>query len=143
MRKVFSREEIKSDLGKELLKPTRIYVKPVLRVMKKVRIMAIAHITGGGFYDNIPRILPEGLSAEIKLSTWPVPAIFKKIQERAKIETKEMHRTFNMGIGIVLITDLYNCERLVSLLKEKGEDPLIIGEIVPAVTGTDNKERSL
>ena len=133
VRKVFSREEIKSDLGKELLKPTRIYVKPVLRVMKKVRIMAIAHITGGGFYDNIPRILPEGLSAEIKLSTWPVPAIFKKIQERAKIETKEMHRTFNMGIGMVVVVGPRSVRKTVDLFKELGVKAWEIGEIV---TGT-------
>ena len=133
VRKIFSRGEIQANPGKELLKPTRIYVKPVLRVIKKVRVMAAAHITGGGFFDNIPRVLPEGLAAQIDLGTWRIPPIFKKIQDRAKIDIREMYRTFNMGIGMVVVVGPRSAQKTVDLLQEFGVKAWVIGEIV---TGT-------
>lgn len=96
-------EEFGRQVGEELLEPTKIYVKEVMAVKKKVK--GIANITGGGFIDNIPRILPEGLGVEIKKGSWPVHKIFTYMQDKGNIEEKEMFRTFNMGVGMVFIVD--------------------------------------
>jgi len=130
VRKIFSPEELIGKLGRELLKPTRIYTKTILKVLKEVRIKAMAHITGGGFYENIPRVLPDGLGARIKKGSWPVPSIFQKIQQRGQIEEKEMYRTFNMGVGMVIILGPRTAFRALSLLKELGQKAWIIGEVV-------------
>jgi phosphoribosylformylglycinamidine cyclo-ligase len=95
-----------------------------------VRIKAISHITGGGFTDNIPRVLPEGLSAVIKKGTWPVPSIFHKIQRRGRVEESEMFRTFNMGIGMVLALGSRSVSRTLSVLAEHGQKAWVIGELV-------------
>jgi phosphoribosylformylglycinamidine cyclo-ligase len=96
---------LKKTLGEELLSPTRIYVKPVLYLLEKYRILGIAHITGGGLLENIPRILPEGVAVRINQKSWPKPPIFSLIQKEGKISDEEMYRTFNMGIGMVLVVD--------------------------------------
>ena len=94
---------LKRTLGEELLQPTKIYVKAVLHLIKKYKILGIAHITGGGIVENIPRILPEEVSVQIDQKSWPKPPIFSLIQKEGKISDEEMYRTFNMGIGMVII----------------------------------------
>ncbi|HEB32094.1 MAG TPA: phosphoribosylformylglycinamidine cyclo-ligase [Spirochaetes bacterium] len=120
-------------LIEELLIPTRIYTDPVCEIVKKVTVKGIAHITGGGIPGNIIRLLPPGFGPKIYWEKISPPPVFHIIEDAGGIEKDEMRKTFNMGIGIVFITDWRNKERLVSLLKEKGEEPLIIGEIIPAV----------
>lgn len=130
VRKLFPPEEIKGDLGKELIRPTRIYAKTILSLLKKVNVKSMSHITGGGFYDNIPRALPKRIAARIAKGSWPVPPIFKKIQRRGQIEESEMFRTFNMGIGMVLVLDPWSTSRVLTLLADVGQKAWIIGELV-------------
>lgn len=121
--------ELDSTLGQELLKPTRIYVKPILHLLKKYQIKGIAHITGGGFLENIPRILPDGLQADIKKGNWLVPKIFKIIQQTGDIEEKEMYRTFNMGIGLVLVVSEEYQADIIESLTAMGERAYYLGNI--------------
>jgi len=130
VRKIFSQEEMKGSIGRDLLKPTKIYARSILQVMKKVGIKAMAHITGGGFYDNIPRMLPEGLAVRVKKGSWPILPIFRKIQKRGQIEEKEMFRTFNMGVGMVLICNPRSAERAVALFESLRQKAWIIGDVV-------------
>ena len=130
VRKIFSKEEMKGKLGRELLKPTRIYVKPVLQAAKKVRLKALAHITGGGFQDNIPRVLPKGLVAKIREDVWPIPQIFKLIKKQGGVEEKEMFRTFNMGIGLVVIVESRSARQAVDIFQDLGQKAWVIGELV-------------
>jgi phosphoribosylformylglycinamidine cyclo-ligase len=130
VRKLFPTEEIQGKLGKELIRPTKIYAKTILHLLKRSNIKAMSHITGGGFYDNIPRALPNGKTARISLGSWPVPSIFKKIQRRGHIQNYEMFRTFNMGIGMVLILSHRSAKRVLALLAERGQKAWIIGEVV-------------
>ncbi|NMC65418.1 MAG: phosphoribosylformylglycinamidine cyclo-ligase, partial [Acidobacteria bacterium] len=102
-RRVFTEKELKGDWGRQLLRPTKIYTPVILQTLKKIQIKAMAHITGGGFYDNIPRVIPAGLQVRIKRGSWPVPRLFKEIQRRGEIADKEMLRTLNMGIGLVAV----------------------------------------
>lgn len=125
-------EELGSTLGEELLKPTRIYVKSVLDIITSSRIKGIAHITGGGFLENIPRILPEGTGAVINKGTWPINPVFKLMQEIGKIAEKEMFRTFNMGIGLVMVIEDNKVEEVVKTAANMGEKAFLIGEIISA-----------
>lgn len=127
IRKALSEKEIK-ERGKELLAPTRIYVKEILRALKLAgsSIHALCHITGGGFYDNIVRLLPANRKAVIDKSSWRVPSIFRLIQEKGGIPEKEMYRTLNMGIGMVLIVKRNAVEKIRKHLK----DALLIGRII-------------
>lgn len=120
-------------LIEELLIPTRIYKDPVCDIVKEVTVKGIAHITGGGIPGNITRLLRPGVGPKIYWDKISTPPVFHIIEDAGGIEKDEMRKTFNMGIGIVFVIDRRNKERLVSLLKEKGEEPLIIGEIIPAV----------
>jgi len=129
VRKVFPEKEIKGKLGLELLKPTRIYTKSILQVMNRIQIKAMAHITGGGFYDNIPRVIPNGLGVRIKKGSWPIPSIFRKIQARGGVEEKEMFRTFNMGIGMVLVVGAKSAESAVRRFGKLGQKAWVIGEL--------------
>ncbi len=129
-RKVFKKSELKGKTGKTLLTPTIIYVKAILSLLKKVNIKSMAHITGGGFYDNIPRVLPQGTAALIYKELWRVPEIFKLIQRRAKISDKEMYRTFNMGIGMALLVDKKHVKRVHAVIKSHGLKSWTIGEII-------------
>ena len=129
VRKVFSLAELKGKLGRELLQPTRIYVRPVLAALKKFRIKTIAHITGGGFLDNIPRILPNGLDAVIKINSWPVPSVFKTIQKMGTISDKEMYRTFNMGVGMVLAVEPQDQRETLNHFQKKNVTAWEIGEL--------------
>ncbi len=122
VRKIFSAEELKGKLGLELLKPTKIYASSILKVIERIRIKAMVHITGGGFYENMPRVLPEGLGVKIEKGSWPVQSIFHKIQEKGQVEENEMFRTFNMGVGMVLIASSQNAQQALALFgKERTE----------------------
>jgi len=122
-------EGIENSIGDELLQPTRIYVKPVLNLIKNFNIKGIVHITGGGFIDNIPRIVPRQCCTVIRMNSWPVPPIFSKIQEIGEIEQMEMLRVFNMGIGMVLIVSEKEADDIVERLHVLGEKAYIIGSI--------------
>jgi phosphoribosylformylglycinamidine cyclo-ligase len=130
VRKIFSAGELRGNLGLELLKPTKIYAGSILKVMEGVRIKAMAHITGGGFYENIPRVLPDGLGVKIEKGSWPVQPIFRRIQEKGRIEEKEMFRTFNMGVGMVLIVASRNAHQALALFEKTGQKAWIIGEVI-------------
>ena len=118
-----------NEIGPELLTPTRIYVKQVLGLLKHFRLKGIAHITGGGFIENIPRILPPGCSAEIILGSWPILPIFSKLQQYSSLPDPEMFNVFNMGIGLVLVVDPEQAEAAVELLHRQGESAYIIGRV--------------
>ena len=115
---------------KELLVPTRIYVKPVLAVLAKHAIHGIAHITGGAFYEKMTKILPKNKCFQIKRNSWPVPEIFQKIQEKGKIADSEMFRTFNMGIGMILVAPAKNVVKVRSILKKHRVENFVIGEVI-------------
>lgn len=116
-------------LGEELLKPTRIYVKPVLSVLQEFPIKGMAHITGGGFVENIPRMLPEGVCAEVDYGSWPVPPIFDLLQEKGKLVREEMFNIFNMGIGLVMAVDSEIIHPLLERLEQLGEKAYLIGRV--------------
>jgi phosphoribosylformylglycinamidine cyclo-ligase len=118
-------------LGETLLTPTKIYVKPVLAVMERVRVKGVSHITGGGFYENIPRMIPEGLCAKIREADVRVLPIFDLIAETGKITRRDMFNTFNMGVGMCLTVSSADAETALSILHDQGEDAYLLGEIVP------------
>lgn len=128
-----------STLGDALLAPTRIYVKPVLELIKQLEVKALSHITGGGLLENLPRVMPENTLAEVDLNSWQQPEIFNWLQEQGNIATDEMHRTFNCGIGMVLVVSQANAEQALSILAELGEEAQIIGQI----KASDNAEPSV
>lgn len=124
-----------ASLGETLLAPTRIYVKPVLAVMKEVTIKGISHITGGGFYENMPRSIPKGLGVKIEKSAVRVPPIFSLIQKRGNISEHDMFNTFNMGVGMSVVVAKEDADRAVELFKANGEDAYILGTIVESEDG--------
>lgn len=129
--------ELGCTLGEELLKPTKIYVKLVQRIMQKFTIKGMAHITGGGMIENPPRILPPGCHLVIDDDAWTVPPVFKLLAQGGEIEAREMLRTFNMGIGFTLILARECAADLLAWLKKSGEEAYLIGEVVagdPGVT---------
>ena len=117
-------------VGETLLTPTKIYVKPVLALLEKVNVKGISHITGGGFYENIPRSIPDGLCAKIEKSAVKVLPIFKLIAEKGNISEHDMFNTFNMGVGMSIVVDKNDAETALAVLRENGEDAYVIGEIV-------------
>jgi len=121
---------LQNTLGEELLKPTKIYVKEILDLLKKFDILGIAHITGGGLIENIPRILPEGLSVEIDASSWQRPLVFSLIQKDGNIAKQEMYRTFNMGIGMVLIVPESESEKMLVELESMNCESYIMGQVI-------------
>jgi phosphoribosylformylglycinamidine cyclo-ligase len=127
--------DIGCTLGKELLRPTRIYVKPVLDLKDKIEIKGMAHITGGGIPGNISRILPKGFSAYIMDGSWPVPKIFRMIEKTGKISKKEMKKTFNMGVGYVMVVAVKNSEKALVSLNKSGYPAFIIGNITKGGRG--------
>lgn len=118
-----------STLGETLLTPTKIYVKPVLKVLESVDVHGVAHITGGGFDENIPRILKEGQGITVKEGSWPILPIFKFLEEKGNINHREMFNVFNMGIGMVLAVNKDDVKKTMQILKEAGEESYVIGEI--------------
>ena len=123
-------EELGRTLGEALLEPTRIYVKPVLALLEEVTVKGISHITGGGFYENIPRALPDGCSAKIDTEALRIPRIFKLLQEMGEVPDREMFNVFNMGVGMCIIVAAEDAEKSLQILKEAGEDAYIMGTIV-------------
>ena len=124
-------EELGKTVGEALLEPTRIYVKPILKLIEEVKVKGISHITGGGFYENLPRMLREGVSLKIDKNSYEVPALFKLIASRGNIPERDMYNTFNMGIGMAVIVPADQVEKAIDLLKEAGEEAYLIGEVVP------------
>ncbi len=122
--------ELGTTLGEALLTPTEIYVKPVLAAIEKADIRGISHITGGGFYENIPRSLPDGLGAKIEKAAIRTPAIFRLLQETGSIPERDMFNTYNMGVGMSLIVSGETADKALAALKEKGLDAYVVGEIV-------------
>lgn len=112
-----------------LLEPTRIYVKQILGLIKEVPIKAIAHITGGGLIENIPRVIPDNLAVQIDAKSWKLPPIFEWLREKGNVESHEMYKTFNCGVGLVLCIDTDNVDKTLSYLKNIGEDAWVIGQI--------------
>ena len=122
--------EFGKTLGEELLTPTRLYPKAVLPLIEQELVKGMVHITGGGFYENIPRVLPKGVTAEVDVTTWPRLPVFTKLQEWGNVAWPEMYRTFNMGIGMILIVDRKNVETVKENLSSRGETVYEIGRIV-------------
>jgi len=122
-------EEIGRPLGEELLKPTRLYPRLVLPLLERFRLKALVHITGGGFLDNLPRVLPEGLTMVIDPSAWEAPAIFRLIQAWGRVAEAEMFRVFNMGVGLALVAAEAEAPALVSALAEAGEKVIRLGRL--------------
>lgn len=128
--------EFGKTLGEELLTPTRIYVKPLLALMEQVDVHGVSHITGGGFYENIPRMLPEGLRAAVEKAKVPVRPIFKVIQGEG-ISEHDMYNTFNMGVGLCVTVAADKADEAVRILKENGEEACILGEVREGEKGID------
>ncbi len=145
VRKVFDVEnaDIKSpcealggkSIGETLLAPTKIYVKPMLKLFEEVKVKAVSHITGGGFYENIPRSLPKGFSAKIDKSALKILPIFKLIMETGNISERDMFNTFNMGVGMSVVVAKEDAEKTVEILKANGEDAYIMGEVIKSEEG--------
>lgn len=130
-------EELDCTLGEELLRPTRIYVKTVHKLIEKHSIKGIAHITGGGFIENIPRTLPAGLKAKVELGSWEIPPIFSLMQKLGNIEEREMFNTFNMGIGLVLVVKKSDVSAVLDTLKDTGEKAYLIGSVAKGEGGIE------
>ena len=121
--------ELGKSIGEELLTPTRLYPKTCLPLIEKFDIHGMVHVTGGGYYENIPRALPDNMGAEINVDAWEVPAIFKLLKEWGNVDWHEMYRTFNMGIGMIIIVSADEAEKVKSFLAEKGETCYTIGTV--------------
>jgi phosphoribosylformylglycinamidine cyclo-ligase len=129
VRKVFSVGQQKK-LAHELLKPTRIYVKPVLEIIKNVNVKGIAHITGGAFHGKLTRVLPKNMDALVDKSSWNVPNIFRLIQQKGNVEEREMFRTFNMGIGMILAVSPKDVKKTQKILAKNRLKSWVIGKII-------------
>jgi len=123
-------DELGASLGECLLTPTRIYVKPVLELMKRVTVKGVSHITGGGFYENIPRSIPDGLTARVERAAVPTPPVFDLIARTGHIPERDMFNTFNMGVGMSLVVAKDEADQAVGALRAAGEEPVLLGEIV-------------
>lgn len=127
--------ELGHTLGEELLTPTRIYVKPVLALMKQVSVKAVSHITGGGFYENVPRMLRPGITARIEKEALPRLPIFSLLQRQGNIPERDMYNTFNMGVGMCLAVPKEEANRAVRILGEAGQPAAVIGELAAGEEG--------
>ena len=116
-------------LGERLLEPTRIYVKPILALLEKVDVHSLSHITGGGLLENLPRVMPENTKAVIDAKSWTQPAVFNWLQEQGNIEATEMYRTFNCGVGMVVVVDASDADTAITTLKQQGVEASQIGVI--------------
>ena len=129
--------ELGHTLGEELLTPTRIYVRPVLALMEQVKVKAVSHITGGGFYENIPRMLPAGTTARIEKALLPRMPVFSLLQRQGNIPEHDMYNTFNMGIGMCIAVSAEEADRAVSALKASGEKARVIGSVAAGGEGVE------
>jgi len=120
---------LEKTLGEELLTPTKIYVKPIINALKSFQVKGMAHITGGGFYENIPRMLPEHLGAQIEHGSWPILPIFSILEEYGKIPHDEMFNIFNMGIGFVVVVDPKDADTALQFFNHEGESAFMIGSV--------------
>ena len=123
-------DELGTTLGKALLEPTKIYVKPLLAALEAADIRGVSHITGGGFYENIPRAVPDGLCARIDRAAIKIPAVFSLLQRAGDIPERDMFNTYNMGVGMSLVVSKDTADRALEALRAAGEDAYVIGEIV-------------
>ncbi|MEH6811612.1 MAG: phosphoribosylformylglycinamidine cyclo-ligase [Motiliproteus sp.] len=128
-------------LGEALLEPTRIYVKPLLKLIKESQVNALSHITGGGLLENIPRVLPENAKAVIDVKAWEMPEIFNWIQQHGNVEATEMYRTLNCGVGMVVCVPAECADAAIKILKEQGEEAFIAGKI--EALGSDEEQVEL
>ncbi|GIO69948.1 phosphoribosylformylglycinamidine cyclo-ligase [Paenibacillus cookii] len=134
--------ELGGTLGDALLAPTKIYVKPLLALLEQLPVKGMAHITGGGFIENIPRMLPDHVNVDIEYGSWPILPIFELLQRKGSISNRDMFTTFNMGIGLVLVVKAEDAEKAVGFLKGQGEEAYIIGKVtagesIVTFTGAD------
>ncbi|HWO55755.1 MAG TPA: phosphoribosylformylglycinamidine cyclo-ligase [Paenibacillus cookii] len=134
--------ELEGTLGDALLAPTKIYVKPLLALLEQLPVKGMAHITGGGFIENIPRMLPDHVNVDIEYGSWPILPIFELMQRKGSISNRDMFTTFNMGIGLVLVVKAEDAEKAVGFLKGQGEEAYIIGKVtagesIVTFTGAD------
>lgn len=127
--------ELGGTLGETLLTPTRIYVKPVLAAIEAADVKAISHITGGGFYENIPRMLKEGLTARVEKAAVPLPPVFSLMQKTGNIPERDMYNTFNMGVGLCMAVSKETAQKAVEALEAAGERAVVIGEVVQGNEG--------
>ncbi|MBO4866033.1 MAG: phosphoribosylformylglycinamidine cyclo-ligase [Ruminococcus sp.] len=128
-------DELGTTLGEALLTPTRIYVKAIMSLLDAVKVKSISHITGGGFYENIPRALPKGISAQIKRSDVQVLPIFDLIAKTGNIPERDMFNTFNMGVGMTVVVDKADADAAIAAIKAAGEDAYVLGELVESDMG--------
>jgi phosphoribosylformylglycinamidine cyclo-ligase len=129
-------DDLGRTIGEELLEPTKIYSEILRHLLKDFPIHGIAHVTGGGIVDNLPRVLPASCKAVIQERSWEAPSIFHFLQEAGKISTQEMRRTFNNGIGIILVTPGGEAQTIVEFLNAMGEKAYVIGEVVARKRGS-------
>ena len=127
--------ELDKPLGETLLTPTRIYVKPMLELIKQVNVKAVSHITGGGFYENIPRMLKDGLTAKIEKWSIPVLPVFDVIQKVGNIPERDMFNTFNMGVGMIATVSKEDADKAIEVLRQAGEKACVIGEVINGSEG--------
>jgi phosphoribosylformylglycinamidine cyclo-ligase len=121
----------------ELLEPTRIYARSIQKLLESVEVRAMAHVTGGGLTGNVPRVLPQGCRARIFRDSWSMPAVFETLREAGRVEDAEMFRTFNMGIGYLVIVPPTAAETAARLLREEGEKVARLGEVVAGERGVE------
>ena len=129
LRKIFSASQLKGAIGRKLLTPTIIYVRPIMKLVQQLPVKGIVNITGGGFYDNLPRVIPRGLGAEINAKVWSIPEIFRVAQKAGGISDHEMFKTFNMGIGMVVVLDDSYAKQAQQILKTFKLNSWVIGQI--------------
>jgi phosphoribosylformylglycinamidine cyclo-ligase len=129
-------------IGEAFIAPTRIYVKPVLGLLRRFRVGGIVHLTGGGWTENIPRVLPAGCAAAVDLGSWPVPPLFTLLEREGRIDRDEMLRTFNLGIGMILVARPPVAEGLMRALRRRGEDCHVVGAIVRGARRVLYRERA-
>ncbi|MFC6635088.1 phosphoribosylformylglycinamidine cyclo-ligase [Microbulbifer taiwanensis] len=127
-------------LAQALMAPTRIYVKNLLQLMKSSQVNALSHITGGGLLENLPRVLPEGACARIDVSSWEMPPVFRWLRDAGNIDAREMYRTFNCGVGMVICVPAGAADAALETLRQLGEDAFVIGSIETATEGSDPVE---
>ncbi len=133
-------DELGCTVGEELLRPTRIYVNSVLKLIRQFPVHGLIHNTGGGFYDNIPRILPQSCRAIIQADAWQIPPVFSFLEKQGHIDRKEMYRIFNMGIGMMLLIPADQTEDILLQLQALGEKASVIGEVLPITAGAPKVE---
>ena len=131
-------EELGTTLGEALIAPTKIYVKALKSVKEAgVTVKACSHITGGGFYENIPRMLKDGVRAVVEKDSYPIPPIFGLLAEKGQIEEKMMYNTYNMGLGMIVAVDPADVDKTMEAMKAAGESPYVVGRIVEGEKGVD------